>query len=192
MLHSGSSNNSNGFLHGDSEHPVHLEGNVLDGGLRDFYQGALDDRVLAEDSEVGFGDDLELHPGYLAEELGELLVSLNDNESAALDAEACAEVKATIDVVFLVTIICGHEALDGEEPSIEGEMSAFFAEAVGIPLKLSVYIADVLVKINADVVYASVLLVEITVEESASENGVPAGVLNKIFLTLAERQKLDR
>jgi hypothetical protein len=33
MLHGGSSNSDNGLLHGDSELPVHLNGDVLDAAL---------------------------------------------------------------------------------------------------------------------------------------------------------------
>jgi len=192
MLHGGNGNGLDGLLHGDGEHLVHFEGDVLNGALRDPDHSALDDFIRAEQREVGFGDDLELHPRDFAEHHGEALVGLDAYESTALDAEACAQVKATGDMVFLVAIIGGYDALGGEEESIKGDISAPFEKAVGVPLESSVYIADVQVKVNAAVVDASVVLVEITVQEAAFEKVVRAGILNQIFLTLAERQKLDR
>jgi hypothetical protein len=146
----------------------------------------LDDWVRAEDGEVGFGDDLELHPRHLAEHLGELLVSLDADEYTTLDAEACAQVKATGDVAFLLAIIGGYAALGGEVVSIEDDISASFAETGGIPLESSVYAANVHVKVDASVGYASVIVVEITVQEAVFNPDVRAGVLNQIFLTLAE------
>ena len=46
---------------------MHLDSDVLDSALSDPGQRLLHDWVRAEDGEIGFGDDLELHPRHFAE-----------------------------------------------------------------------------------------------------------------------------
>ncbi|KIM46974.1 hypothetical protein M413DRAFT_266912 [Hebeloma cylindrosporum] len=90
MLHGRSSNSNNSLLHSDRELLVHLNRDMLDGALCDLDQGLLDDWVRAKDGEVGFGDDFELHPGYLAEQDGEFPFDLDEDENFFKDAEAFA------------------------------------------------------------------------------------------------------
>ena len=40
---------------------------MLNGGVGDLNEGALHDRVVGKEREVGFGDDFEFHPGDLTE-----------------------------------------------------------------------------------------------------------------------------
>ena len=61
---------------------MHLYGDVLDGALSDTCQGLFDDWVRAEDGEVGFGDDLKLHPRHFAEHHRELLVGLDIDDNS--------------------------------------------------------------------------------------------------------------
>jgi hypothetical protein len=149
--------------------------------------------VRAEDGEVGFGDDLELHPRHLAEQNGELLFDLDEDEDSVQDTQAFAQVKTTGFIVFLVAIASVYEALGDEEESIEDDGPAGFAEAAATPLELSVYVADVLVELDVRVGYTSLGVVEIKVEAVVlSELEVRAGVLDQMMFTLAGRQELDQ
>lgn len=94
VLHGGGGHRDDGALHRNGEHLVHLHRDVLDSALRDACHRLLDNRVLAEDAEVGLGNDLELHPGHLAKHHRELLVRLHEDDDAALEAEAGTEVEA--------------------------------------------------------------------------------------------------
>jgi len=176
VLYGGSSNSNDGCLHRDSERLVHLDGDVLDGALRDPDQGLLDDWVRAEDGEIWFGDDLELHPRHLAEQNGELLVDLDEDEDSVRDTQAVAQVETTGHIVFLLAT---DEALGDQEASFEGDVPACSAEAAGTPLELSVFVADVLVEVNVTMGYTSVGVVVINVEVAVvSELVVRAGVLD--------------
>ena len=193
MLHGRSSNSNDGLLHGDGELPVHLNGDVFDAALRNLDQGLLDDWVLAEDGEVGFGDDLELHPRHLAEQNGELPFDLNEDEDSVQNTQASAQVKTTGHIVFLAVIAGVYEALGDEEESIEDDGPAGLAEAAATPLELSVYVADVLVELKVTVGHTSLGVVVINVEATVvSELEVRAGVLDQIMLTLAGRQESDQ
>jgi len=149
--------------------------------------------VRAEDGEVGFGDDLELHPRHLAEQNGELPFDLDEDENSVQDTQASAQVEATGHIVFLVAIAGVYEALGDEEESIENDGPAGFAEPAATPLELSVYVADVLVELDVRVGYTSLGVVEIKVEAAVvSELEVRAGVLDQVMLTLAGGQELDQ
>jgi hypothetical protein len=66
-------------LHGRQRHDLYRLGegeghqslefgcDMLNGGRGDLNEGALHDRVVGKDGEVGFGDDFEFHPGDLTE-----------------------------------------------------------------------------------------------------------------------------
>ena len=157
---------------------MHLDGDVLDSALSNPGQGLLDDWVRAKDGEVGFGDDLELHPRHLAEHHRELLVGLDVDDDSTRDAEVRAQVEATGHVVLLLVTVGVYEAIGDEEESFEVDRIACFAEASGVPLESSIYVADVEVEVNAGVGYASVEMVEIKVEEAVFEQVVRAGVLD--------------
>ena len=74
---------------------MHIDREVLDGALRNPCQGVLNDRVRGEDGEVGFSNDLELHPRHLAEHHRKLFVGLEvDKDSTSRDAEVRAQVEA--------------------------------------------------------------------------------------------------
>jgi hypothetical protein len=153
----------------------------------------LHDWVRAEDGEVGFGDDLELHPRHLAEHNGELLFDRDEDDGSIKDTQASAQVKTTFGIVFLLAMAGAYEALGNEEESIEDDGPAGFAEATATPLELSVYVADVLVELDVRVAYTSIGVFEINVEAVViSELEVRAGVLDQIMLTLAGRQELDQ
>ena len=184
MLHSGDSDSFDGFLHERSELGMHLPGDVFDSALRDPCQGLLDDWVRAKDGEIGFGDDLELHPRHLAEHHREFLVGLQVDDNAARDAEVRAQVKTSGHVLFL---LAGYEAVGDEEESFEADGVAGFAEVSGVPLEASVYVADIHVEVNAGVRHASIKVVDVKVEEAVFELEVRAGVLDQILLTLARR-----
>jgi hypothetical protein len=166
---------------------------MLDGALRDLNQGLLDDWVRAEDGEVWFGDDLELHPRHLAEQNGKLPFDLDEDENSVQDAQAFAQVKTAGHIVFLLATVAAYEALGDEEASIKDDGSAGLAEAAGTPLELSVFVADVLVEVKVSVGYTSVGVVVIKVEVAVvSELVVRAGVLDQIMLALAGRQELNQ
>ena len=172
---------------------MHIDREVLDGALRNPCQGVLNDRVRGEDGEVGFGDDLELHPRHLAEHHRKFLVGLEvDEDSTSRDAEVRAQVEARGQKLQLVGIICGwYGDLHDEEESIEVEGLARSAEASGAPLELSVYDADVQVEVDTGVGHTSVGADKVEVEEAIFEQEVGPGVLNRILLTFAIRQKSD-
>jgi len=184
MLHGGDSDSFDGLLHEGSELGMHLSGDVFDRALRDPCQGLLDDWVRAKDGEIGFGDDLELHPRHLAEHHREFLVGLQVDDNAARDAEVRAQVKTSGHVLFL---LAGYEAVGDEEESFEADGVAGFAEVSGVPLEASVYVADIHVEVNAGVRHASIKVVDVKVEEAVFELEVRAGVLDQILLTLARR-----
>ena len=193
MLHDGCSNSNDGLLHGDSEHPMHIDREVLDGALRNPCQGVFNDRVRGEDGEVRFGNDFELHPRHLAEDHGELLVGLEvDNDATSRDAEVRAKVEARGHILQLEAIIlrgCGD--FHDEEESFEAEGLACFAKASSAPLELSIYDADVQIEVDAGVGHTSVGADEVKVEEGVFEQEVGPGVLDQILLTLAGRQRVD-
>jgi hypothetical protein len=83
--------------------------------------------VRAEDEEVGFGDDLELHPRHLAEQNGELLFDLDEDEDSVQNTQAFAQLKTTGLIVFLVAIASVYEALGDEEESIEDDWTGTFS-----------------------------------------------------------------
>ena len=121
--------------------------------------------MRAEDREIGFSDDLGLHPRHLAEHHRELLVGLDINENFTCDAEVRAQVEMSGHVVFLLAMLGGYEAVGDEEEFFETDGFACLAEASGIPLESSVYVADVQIEINARVGYTSIAVVEIEVDE---------------------------
>ena len=134
--------------------------------------------MRAEDGEIRLGDDLELHPRHLAEHHRELLVGLDVDDNSTRDAEVRAQVEAAGHVVLLLVTVGVYEAVGNKEESIEVNGIAGLAEASGVPLEPSVYVADVEVEVNACVGYASVEVVEIKVEEVVFEHEVRAGVLD--------------
>ena len=149
--------------------------------------------MRAEDGEVGFGDDLELHPRHLAEQNGELLFDLEEDEDSVQDTQAFAQVEATGLIVFLVAIATVYEAFGDEEESVEDDGPAGLAEAAATPLELSVYVADVLIELDVRVGYTSLGVVVIKVEAVVfSELEVRAGVLDQMVFALAGRQELDQ
>ena len=89
-----------------------------------------------------------------------------------------AQVEAAGHVVLLLVTVGVYEAVGNEEESIEVDGIAGLAEASGVPLEPSVYVADVEIEVNACVGYASVEVVEIKVEEVVFEHEVRAGVLD--------------
>jgi hypothetical protein len=150
---------------------MHIDCEVLDGALRNPCQGVLNHRVRGEDGEVGFGDDLELHPRHLAEHHRKVLVGLEVNkDSTSRDAKVRAQVEARGHVLQPPAIIfggCGD--LNDEEESVEVEGLARFAKSSGTPLELSVYDADVQIEVNAGVGHTSVGADEVEVEEGVFE-----------------------
>ena len=168
---------------------MHLDSDVLNRALRDSGQGLLDNWVRAEDREIGFSDDLELHPRHLAEHHRELLVGLDVNENSTRDAEVRAQVEPSRYVVLLLAMLGGYEAVGDEEQFFEADGLACLAEPSGIPLEPSIYVADIQVEVNARVRYASIVMVEIKVKEGLSELEVRASVLDQILLTLTGRHK---
>ena len=74
--------------------------------------------------------------------------------------------------MLLLATMGVYEAIGDEEESIEADGIACLAEASGVPLESSVYVADVEVKVNAGVAYASVKVIEIKVEEAVFETEV--------------------
>jgi len=71
--------------------------------------------VRAEDGEVGFSDDLELHLRHLTEQNGGLLFDRDEDENSVQNTQ----VKTTGHIVFLVAIVGVYEALGEEEESTE-------------------------------------------------------------------------
>jgi len=157
---------------------MHLDGDVLDSAFSNPGQGFLDDWVRAEHGEVGFGNNLELHPRDFAEHHRELLVGLDVDDNSTRDAEVRAQVEATGHVVFLLVTVGMYEAIGDEEEPFEMHGIACFAKASGVPLKSSIYVADVKVEVDAGVGYTFVEVVEIKVEETVFELEVRAGVLD--------------
>ena len=179
MLHCRSSDSNNGSLHhdSDSELRLHLKGDMLDAAFWNPDQSLLDDWVWAEDGEIVFGDDLELHPRYLAEHDRKFLFDLDDDELSFQDTQEFAQVKTTGFIAFLVAIV--DEAFsDEEEAFIEDDRPACLTEAAGTPLELSVYVADVLWNRRGGSVAVAFFALEVW-----------TGVLDQKLTALAGRQK---
>lgn len=93
MLHRTGGDDFDCRFHGDSKLLVHLDGDVLDGGLCDANQSLLNDGMRSENRKIGFGDDFEFHPGHLAEHSREFLFDFDNDKEAVGVAQASAEVK---------------------------------------------------------------------------------------------------
>ena len=148
VLHGRGRDLDDGDLHSLRDHRVHGLGDVLDSALRNAGHRLLDHWVRAEDGQVGLRDDLEFHPGDLAEHHGQLLVRLDEDDDAALSAQARADIEAR-DVVFLAV---GRVVAAGdEEEAVQVDVGARLAETMCIPDETTVDVTDAEVKVKAGV-----------------------------------------
>ena len=183
VLHGGGGHRDDGALHCNGEHLVHLHRDVLDGALRDARHRLLYNGVCAEHAEVGLGNDLELHPRHFAEHHGELLVRLDEDDDAALDAEASAEIEAGKDVF---AVVHGVAAFSGEPETVKSNVFAAQVEGTGVPNEASIDVSNADLEIEADVGDTAILVVDIAVQECAFKGEVGANFLEKKLLAETE------
>lgn len=185
MLHGRLGNGNDCGLHCDGEHLVHLLRDMLNGTLGDAGHCLLDDWVRAEDTEIGLRDDLELHPRDFTEHHRQLLVRLDEDNGIALQTEARAKIKRGRDVLFVMHRV----AAVGLKPEVlEVDILARLVEGARVPDETTVDVSNAPLEVEASMGNATVLVVNVTVQESSFKDKVGAEFVEQVLLAEAKRK----
>ena len=182
VAHGRFSDDLNCSLHCYRELLVHAAGDVLDSGLGNADECLLHDWVSSEEAEIGLGNDLEFHPGHLAEHDRQLCVQLYEDENAILVAEAFAKVNARDVILFT-----GMQAVfNHQEETIERGLEAVLAKSLMVPDKAAIHEADNLVEVDVGVNNGSVEAMKVGVKDGTLKFESNACLFDQQLLALSE------